>query len=217
MFGCSSSAVFLFTQPFLSDLSIASPPRIITADMHWTITSSTALPSVFILFFEQNHYLFFFRHAGGIALRMDMSVWWLVHPFFKDWNISTPIWWITTKCCTDIQGFQKIKPTDFGDPPWLRPSVPPWSWHVWFRLKCLNKFWMDSIRGKHSVFVDYGDPLKFHLVPSSSSQKVVTLYSLVYHQTPSKLMTFLSALPLLTWPYLNTPHFMACSHAKLGW
>lgn len=33
MFGCSSTAVFLFTQPFRSDSSISSPQKIITADM----------------------------------------------------------------------------------------------------------------------------------------------------------------------------------------
>lgn len=38
----------------------------------------------------------------------------LVHHFLPVWNIST-IGWLVMKFCTDIDGPQRMKPSDFGD------------------------------------------------------------------------------------------------------
>lgn len=45
----------------------------------------------------------------------DVEVGLLIQRFGPDWNILTPIGWITMKVCTDIREAQRMNPNDFDD------------------------------------------------------------------------------------------------------
>ncbi len=118
--------------------------------------------------------IYFFSCTAAVALRMAMLFCRSVHHFGADWNISTNNWWIAVKFCTDINGLQRMNPTDFGDLQSF-PQVPQRGWHLWFSVKCLDIFWMDC----HEIWLDtvfpsgwivitlvWFDPLTFHVKPA---------------------------------------------------
>ncbi len=47
---------------------------------------------------------------------------------------------ISMEFCTDIDGPQRMKSIAFGN----LHVAPPWGWHVWFWVKYVDHFWMDS-------------------------------------------------------------------------
>lgn len=54
-------------------------------------------------------------------------------------NLSTSSRWIGTSC-TDIHGSHTVYLNSFNSLTF--PLEPPWGSHLWFRLKCLNNYWI---------------------------------------------------------------------------
>lgn len=106
MFGCSCIAVFLFTQLFHSDLSIASPQRM-TTDM---------LQTTPFFVFQQTMICLFFALAAWIRRQQCQS-----DGLPTTLQTELSIWWIAIKLCRDIHGFHWPFCSDFGDPLIWRP------------------------------------------------------------------------------------------------
>ncbi len=68
-----------------------------------------------------NEYLYgiFFVFFAMLAAWLYGRQCWSVHHFAPDRNISTTIWWIAMKFCTNIHGAQRMIPADLMMIPWL--------------------------------------------------------------------------------------------------
>lgn len=68
-------------------------------------------------------------------------------------NILTSNQLVCTKGCSDIHTSQTINATDFVSPLTL-PFFLPWSWYLWFWVKCFHNYWVDwhAIQYRYTPF-----------------------------------------------------------------
>ncbi len=72
-------------------------------------------------------------------------VYWLVHHFGPDWNISTTIGLIAMKFSRVINGFQRMNPNDFGDP-MAFALAPLWGLPFVALSEASPQHWMDVVQ-----------------------------------------------------------------------
>ena len=97
-----------------------------------------------------------------------------------DW-FQPPVWskipfgWTAKAFGRDLYGAKRMNNNYFGE---LLTSPPRLSWgsHLWFRVKCLNNYWIISMKFGTDIRVplwmncnNFGDPMTFHFLTSSGN------------------------------------------------
>ncbi len=128
------------------------------------------------------------KHGSiGMAVSSDQ----LVHHSGPDWNTSTTIRLIS------MEFVQTLEDKTYWLW-WFRTLllVPPWGWHLWFRVKYFDNYWIGCCEICYRYSRSPQDEmwwlwwsLNFFPLAPSSGQNWHLSSILVYDQIPSKLIT----------------------------